>query len=555
MAAVVHGVAIRPRVSRNGRRYTAEALRRAYDRLNARLAAGESRPVTMRTFHPTPEGNGRSVVSIVGRVRKVGMTSDGAITYEAVLVDTPEGKTVQQLVKPDADGRQTLGNVSIRGWWVGETRTDPQGFEVGDDLEIDGLDFTDSPGIPEASVAPGAATEAAPGGPLIFESVEEAFMDTTTTNTATETDDRPCILEDGCCTVHLPTNETTASKAPYGNVTYADPGYQKDGKKRYPLDTEKHVRAAWGYINQADNAKLYTAAQLKRVKGKIKSAAKKLGINIASETTNASVKQIIEGYAAFLPEAARPRFLEEAYACVSVGNGPADISVSAYGNDPAQLQAVIGRLADAVVAALDKVDPDGDGDIDLPNETAPNAGVGESATPAANGKEPTVATETTQTTEGTKAEETAAPITKADLTEALTAAFAPLADALKGLVPAAPAAAAAGATETAAAGTEPAGAEATTTTAAETAAGGTVTLEQAQAMAAKAAEEAVAKARNDLLNESRRNTTSGDRKGLARSVGEDGFDFSKLSEAERSELAGEALLLKLFPQQAAGLAS
>ncbi|HXH95544.1 MAG TPA: phage protease, partial [Thermoanaerobaculia bacterium] len=32
-----------------------------------------------------------------------------------------------------------------------------------------------------------------------------------------------------------------ADNAPYGDVEYADPGYQKDGQKRYPLDTETHI--------------------------------------------------------------------------------------------------------------------------------------------------------------------------------------------------------------------------------------------------------------------------------------------------------------------------
>ena len=43
-----------------------------------------------------------------------------------------------------------------------------------------------------------------------------------------------------------------ANKEPYGSVEYADPGYQSDGVKRYPLDTEKHVRAALSYFGQPD---------------------------------------------------------------------------------------------------------------------------------------------------------------------------------------------------------------------------------------------------------------------------------------------------------------
>jgi HK97 family phage prohead protease len=69
-------------------------------------------------------------------------------------------------------------------------------------------------------------------------------------------------------------------KKPYGNVKYADPGYQKDGKKRYPIDTKDHCLAAWSYINQDKNAKKYTSAQLKLIKGRIKAALKKFGVDV-----------------------------------------------------------------------------------------------------------------------------------------------------------------------------------------------------------------------------------------------------------------------------------
>jgi hypothetical protein len=60
----------------------------------------------------------------------------------------------------------------------------------------------------------------------------------------------------------------------YGDVEYADPGYQYDKKKRYPIDTEKHVRAAWSYINKPRNAGKYSADELKRIKNKIIAAWK-----------------------------------------------------------------------------------------------------------------------------------------------------------------------------------------------------------------------------------------------------------------------------------------
>jgi hypothetical protein len=56
---------------------------------------------------------------------------------------------------------------------------------------------------------------------------------------------------------------------PCGNVHYADPGYQLDRRKRYPIDTDRNIRAAWNYINNPDNAKKYTEDQLKRIKATI----------------------------------------------------------------------------------------------------------------------------------------------------------------------------------------------------------------------------------------------------------------------------------------------
>ena len=78
---------------------------------------------------------------------------------------------------------------------------------------------------------------------------------------------------------------STATK-PYGDVAYADPGLQKDGKKRYPIDTAEHVKAAWSYINQEDNASEYSADDLAKVKDRIKAAAKKFGIEISERSAS-----------------------------------------------------------------------------------------------------------------------------------------------------------------------------------------------------------------------------------------------------------------------------
>lgn len=73
------------------------------------------------------------------------------------------------------------------------------------------------------------------------------------------------------------------SNKPYGDVKYADPGYQDDGKKRYPLDSEAHCRAAWSYINQEHNAAMYSAKELAAIKKRIMAAGKDYGIEFDDE--------------------------------------------------------------------------------------------------------------------------------------------------------------------------------------------------------------------------------------------------------------------------------
>lgn len=68
---------------------------------------------------------------------------------------------------------------------------------------------------------------------------------------------------------------------PYGAVKYADP---KNGK--YPLDTKKRVKAAWAFINEAQNAAKYplNGVTLSDVKNNIIAAAKSFGIQIAADS-------------------------------------------------------------------------------------------------------------------------------------------------------------------------------------------------------------------------------------------------------------------------------
>jgi hypothetical protein len=82
-----------------------------------------------------------------------------------------------------------------------------------------------------------------------------------------------------------------AATEPYGDVKYADPGY-RENKKRYPIDTPDHIRAAWAYINVPKNAGFYTPEQVATIKGRIKAAAEKAGIQISDEASSNSDEEM-----------------------------------------------------------------------------------------------------------------------------------------------------------------------------------------------------------------------------------------------------------------------
>ncbi len=61
----------------------------------------------------------------------------------------------------------------------------------------------------------------------------------------------------------------------YGDVEFADPT-----NKKYPIDTAEHVRAAWSYINHADNAAKYSKQDAADIKSRIKKAAPRYDVEI-----------------------------------------------------------------------------------------------------------------------------------------------------------------------------------------------------------------------------------------------------------------------------------
>ena len=355
--ATVSGTALIPGVSRNGRLYTPEMIAKAVERAQDRIADG-SRPLTMLTHHGADDDSTR----IVGTVTGLSLESDGSARFTADIADTDHGRTIASLVSTK-DGPPVLRGVSMRGAWVGRTRRERyagQLVETADDLELDGLDYTRKPGIAGAEIdrvdlAEELPAESADGRHLIYESAEAVV---------TFTEDAGVVEAVADFKANTKPAGVTASD-------YADPGYQADKKKRYPLDTKARAKSAWSYINQGDNAKAYTGPQLKRIKQRIMKALKRFGVTVTAESW------LIDTITESVPAAPVAEEMYGVYGdqgpgsfCLNATNGPVSVTVSSYCVDPADLELVLHAAVDGAAKALAAIDPDMDGDMDVPGATA-----------------------------------------------------------------------------------------------------------------------------------------------------------------------------------------
>ncbi|MFD8142509.1 DUF6582 domain-containing protein [Streptomyces sp. NPDC059708] len=351
----ISGIALVPGVSRNGRHYTAEAIGRAVARAQERLTMGEQ-PLTMLSHHAADDDS----TQIVGRITSIEQDESGAARYTAALADTEPGRTIAALVDA-TEGPPFLRGVSIRGAWVGKVRreTGPDGapVETADDLELDGLDFTRKPGVLGARVdaytpAGSRQEESAPDSRVrITESVQEALV-----HTVSETAAQPAAVESA--------------------GTYADPGYQADKAKRYPLDTKARAKTAWARVHESEIARGYTAAQLKRIRQRVAKALRGHGVQVATEEgwLIDPIGRLSEEVAECLGYSDDPG--HGGSMSVTLTNGPTTVTVTSYCVDPHDLDAV-GRAAMAgACQAIAAIDPDLDADIDAPAADASEVGDG-----------------------------------------------------------------------------------------------------------------------------------------------------------------------------------
>lgn len=309
--AKLKGTFARPGVSKNRRWYKPEHIAAAVTEAQSSIDSG-SNPFVMLTHHGARDHLLGDVTHTAARITKVGLDPKGNGTFEAEILGTHAGREVNSLTKAGA-----LKGVSMASVWKGIPHTvrgpDGQPCETADGFTLKGIDFTHNPGVPGAEVEP---TESA--NDLLYESIEE-------TDVTVET------IEE--------------SVAP---AQYADPGYH--GAKAFEITSPEQIRTAWVESHRKSITESYTPKQVQRIRSKVKGAAQKAGFDLVAET-NLLGAEILE-----------------AYTSVCIDNGPADLRVAAYIDDPAKLAVVTQRVAMAAMAALNELDPDNDGDIDLPGD-------------------------------------------------------------------------------------------------------------------------------------------------------------------------------------------
>lgn len=352
--ARIYGTAVRPGVSRNQRYYSPEMIAAAVELGQARLAEGIL-PMTMLTHHGADDDG--DTTRVVGRLAELRLEEDGSATFAADLADTTAGRDLLELIDTSGDQPPFLRGVSFRGDWIGPSRRiviDGDFAVTADGFAFEGIDFTYKPGVIGAGVEvveriddePTESRESA-GRSRIYESIQEARVTS------------PLIEETAPAPVAAPA--PPPEPAPAAPVRYADMGYRPDAGKQFPLDTAPHARAAFFGIRESETARLYTAAQLKRMGQRIRTALREHHTEATDGgyliTHQPITEAIAEMYGWEYDELAGHVYL-------TLDNGLVTISISSCRIDPHDLDRVARAAMDGACQALAVIDPDGDGDAD-----------------------------------------------------------------------------------------------------------------------------------------------------------------------------------------------
>lgn len=358
--ATVEGTMLVPGVSRNMRLYTREVIAKAVSRMQARIADPAGLPIVMRTHHEA----GDNSASIVGRVHAVSLAEDGSARYSALIYDTQAGRDIAALITPK---QPALRSVSIHGYWLGplkKIKHEGESVTTGDDLEIDAVDWTATPGVVNATVHSAAwltgrhpaesAESTAPTRTPISEAVEATI--TTISEAAVDEDEQAWNA----------LVEATYTQKQKDRMIGAGAMRNAQGHGSYPIKSKSDLRKAIRAVGRG-------GANHNAIRRHIMARAKALGLSSmipSNWNPDGSIKESQTRFGAVTEYMGD--FADGASSfCIDACNGPISITLRGCGIDPAELRVIAGAAMDAACDALSAMDPDMDGDIDL--DGAPHA--------------------------------------------------------------------------------------------------------------------------------------------------------------------------------------
>lgn len=382
--ATISGVALAPGVSRNRRLYTPEIIARAAKRMQERLADPNGLPIVMRTHHDAGDDSAK----IVGRVTEVTVDNNRSLRYKADLYDTFHAREIANLVTPD---KPALRSVSIHGYWMGDTKqvqTDEGLATTADDLEIDAIDFTASPGVDGAIIdGPGKATES---GGVLRTPISEAMEANVTVSEAD-------------CGLAVISKENLQGWRMSRGVQYEleQPQGHWVGEAKYSADDMKKMAAKGQAMKNANGEPSYPIADVEDLKRAIRAVgrgkaghdairrhiikrAKALGAmnlipdNWGSSGSNKEAEVRLGDVTEYYPggDTSVSGF------CIDAYSGPLSVTIRGCVS-PDELRAAATAAACAAMDAINCMDPDDDADIDVED-----GDMGERGSPAVNGVSP-----------------------------------------------------------------------------------------------------------------------------------------------------------------------
>jgi hypothetical protein len=325
IAEIKDGTFCRPGISLNRRWYKPEHIRAAAEEAQALIDSGDGPTVfSMMTGHGARDPKLGDVTKTSGQLTKTWVDEQGNGRYNAEVLNTTVGRDLAVLLTGD---KPALKSVSQATRWKSPPRIvqGPDGYPCetsANGFTLLGVDFTHDPGVPGSNTGDVEMVESQIGD-MLFESFEQEDV----------------IVD--------PVEGVTGEQAEKKPV-FADPGYH-NGAKALPITESAEIRDTWLSLHTPKIAEAYTANQIGRMKTKTQKAGLKAGFDLIAET-NALGADVLDSL--------------EAYTSVSIDNGPADLRISAWIQDPAKLVIATQRVAAAALAALSTLDPDNDGDID-----------------------------------------------------------------------------------------------------------------------------------------------------------------------------------------------